>query len=124
FPRTIPQAEWLDLEMERVGGGFRMVSLEVPHDIIIARLSNRRMHRVTGEVFHLEFNPPPEDLDPVDLIQRKDDRPAAIEQRLGVYDLQTAPIKDHYVDRAALIEVDGVGDVETVAARIAASLSL
>jgi len=124
FPRTIPQADWLDMEMEGVGGGFRMVSLEVPHEIIVARLSKRRMHRVTGEVFHLEFNPPPEDLDPADLIQRNDDRPEAIEQRLRVYDIQTAPIKDHYAARGALIEVDGVGDVQTVAGRIVASLSL
>ncbi len=124
FPRTIAQAEWLDLEMEGVGGGFRLVSLNVPHDAIIARLSKRRMHPVTGEVFHLEFNPPPEDLDTADLIQRKDDRPATIEQRLRIYDIQNATIRDHYADQGSLIEVDGVGSVQTVAGRIAASLSL
>lgn len=124
FPRTVAQANWLDTEMKAVGGGFRMLSLEVPHNMIIARLSKRRIHRVTGEVFHLEFNPPPEDLDPANLVQRRDDHPKAIEQRLGIYEIETAPIKDHYIDRGALIEIDGVGNVETVAGRIAESLSL
>lgn len=124
FPRTIPQADWLDEEMERAGAPFKMVSLEVPHEIIISRLSRRRMHRVTGEVYHLKYKPPPANVPPEDLIQRNDDQPVAIEERLRVYDLETAPIKEHYAARDALVEVDGVGDIETVARRIAESLSL
>lgn len=124
FPRTIRQADWLDLELEKRPGRFRMISLEAPHRVIVERLSKRRIHRLTGEVFHLDFNPPPDALDPADLVQRKDDLPDAIEERLKVYDIQTAPIKDHYASRGSLIEVDGVGGVETVAGRIAAALSL
>jgi adenylate kinase len=124
FPRTIQQADWLDADIDKLGGGFRIISLEVSHELIIDRISKRRMHRVSGEIYHLEFSPPPADLDPADLIQRRDDHPDAVEQRLRVYDRQTAPIKDHYAKRGGLTKIDGVGDVETVARRIAASLPI
>ena len=124
FPRTIQQADWLDDEMVRVGGGLSVVSLEVPLSVILERLSKRRLHRVTGEVYHLDLNPPPPDVDPEDLIQRKDDTPEAIKLRLKLYEEETAPIKRHYAALDSLVEVDGVGDAETVADRIVESLSL
>jgi adenylate kinase len=123
FPRTIQQADWLDSDLDRLGGGFRVVSLEVPGTVIIDRLSQRRIHRHTGEVYHLQYNPPPEGTRPGDLVQRKDDRPEAIEQRLAVYGRETAPIKRHYAKRDALIAIDGVGEPDVVAERIAAALS-
>jgi adenylate kinase len=124
FPRTIQQADWLDEDMIRVGGELSVVSLEVPLEVILERLSKRRLHRVTGEVYHLDLNPPPADVDPDDLVQRKDDTPKAIELRLKLYEEETAPIKRHYAALDALIEVDGVGDTKTVADRIVDSLSL
>ena len=122
FPRTIRQAKWLDEDLEKRGGGLKVISLEVSDDVIIERLSQRRIHRDSGEVFHLLLNPPPADISPDDLIQRKDDLPEAIAERLRVYDAQTAPIKEHYAGEGSLFEVDGVGDVQTVADRIAGCL--
>lgn len=123
FPRTLRQAEWLDRDIQRAGGGLKVISLEVSDNVILKRLSKRRIHRVTGEVYHLENNPPPDDVDPADLIQRADDKPQAVRLRLEVYERETAPIKDHYTRLGALIEVDGAGDVQTVAGRIAQALS-
>lgn len=124
FPRTIAQADWFDADMESAGGGFRIVSLEVPERVILRRISNRRIHRVTGEIFHLEHKPPPPDTDPGDLIQRKDDAPEAVKHRLEVYDQETAPIKHHYRERGELLEVNGYGSVATVSARVFAALGV
>jgi adenylate kinase len=118
FPRTIQQADWLDADLDQVGGGFRVVSLEVPSTIIVDRLSKRRIHRHTGEVYHLEYNPPPIGTPEEHLIQRRDDRPDAIEHRLVVYGRETAPIKQHYDARGELIKVDGVGEPAVISQRI------
>lgn len=122
FPRTLTQAIWLDNLLAEFGGSITMISLEVPGDLIIERLSQRRVHRVTGATYHLRFKPPPADVDPEELIQRSDDRPEAIAQRLVVYQELTAPVKLHYRERGALLEVDGVGDPLTVAKRIGAEI--
>lgn len=123
FPRTLQQAEWLDRDIRRVGGGLKVISLEVPDHVILKRLSKRRIHRITGEVYHLDNNPPPDDVDPADLVQRMDDKPEAIKLRLEVYERETAPIKDHYAGHGVLVTVNGSGDVRTVADRIEDALS-
>lgn len=125
YPRTLQQAEWLTLFLEKHDAPLHAVlSLEVPDDVIVQRLSQRRTNKLTGENYHLEYKPPPPDVDPSLIIQRKDDRPDAIRKRLRVYAHQTKPVKEYYEQNGLLVQVDGVGDFEAVYARIVEVLEL
>lgn len=119
YPRTVQQAKWLtEFLAEHRKPLDAFISLVVPDDVIVDRLSKRRTHKVTGENYHLEFNPPPEDVDPSMIIQRPDDRPEAIRERIAVYKNETQPVEDYYRQRGTLVEVDGVGALDEVEARI------
>jgi adenylate kinase len=123
YPRTIEQAEWLTLFLDRNEAPLTaVVSIIVPDEIIVERLSSRRIHRDTGKVYHLNFNPPPGDVPPEVIVQRSDDRPEAIRKRLREYREQTMPVSDYYRTRGLLREVDGVGEVEEVYERIRAEI--
>ncbi|HEX9660391.1 MAG TPA: nucleoside monophosphate kinase, partial [Rhodothermales bacterium] len=117
-PRTIRQAIWLDNELEERGGVPLFLSLEVSDDVIVRRLSGRRMHPATGKIFHLEYSPPPKSIRETELIQRPDDHPEAILNRLEVYHAETCPVKEHYRETGMIAEIDGQGSVDEVAARI------
>jgi adenylate kinase len=123
YPRTIEQAEWLrDFLAGRDFPLHGVISLQVPDQVIVDRLSKRRIDPVTGENYHLDFRPPPEDLPADRIVQREDDRPDAILKRLSVYRDQTAPVEGWYRERGELREVDGVGPFEEVHTRIGAVL--
>ncbi|NNF03603.1 MAG: adenylate kinase, partial [Rhodothermales bacterium] len=66
---------------------------------------------------------PPDDVDPSLIIQRKDDKPASIRKRLGVYKAETKPVEQYYRERGQLLEIGGVGSFEEVYARIRASIA-
>lgn len=123
YPRTIQQAEWLTAFMDNhditVDG---VLSLRVPDEVIVERLSRRRVHEETGETYHLDHEPPPDDVDPELIVQRDDDQPETIRNRLSVYQEETKPLEDYYEQRGQLITVDGEGDIEDVYNRIAAVL--
>ncbi len=124
FPRTIPQAEGL----ERMGIRLEaVVVIRVPDEEIVRRITGRRVHPASGRVYHVIYNPPKvpdrDDITGEPLIQREDDREEVVRKRLEVYRRQTAPLIDFYRKRAAegelaLIEIDGVGEVEEVSRRI------
>jgi adenylate kinase len=119
YPRTIVQAEWLTAFLDKHGAPLdAAINLEVPTDVIVDRLSKRRVHRTTGENYHLDFKPPPPDIDPSLIIQRTDDRPEYIRKRLEVYRKETRPVEEYYEARGILRNVEGVGDVEDVYSRI------
>ncbi len=119
YPRTIEQAEWLDAFLNAEGARLdTVISLQVPADVIIDRLSKRRVDRETGENYHLDFKPPPENLPADRIIQRKDDMPESILHRLQIYDKETHPVQDWYRQRGMLQEIDGRGSFEEVYARI------
>lgn len=119
YPRTIVQAEWLTEFLDDHEAPLDVViNLNVPSEVIVDRLSKRRVHKLTGENFHLDFKPPPADLDPSLIIQRKDDSPEYIIKRLDVYRNETKPVEDYYRQRGTFIEIDGVGEIEEVYARI------
>jgi adenylate kinase len=119
YPRTVQQAQWLTEFLDEHDAELdAFVSLVVPDEVIVDRLSQRRTHKETGENYHLEFNPPPDDVDPDMIVQRPDDRPEAIRQRLEVYKNETQPVEDYYRRRGTLVEVDGVGSFAEVEARI------
>ena len=119
YPRTLQQAEWLTEFLEgRDTPLHAVLSLEVPDEVLVRRLSRRRVHAETGETYHLDHNPPPDALDPDLIVQRSDDEPETVRNRLAVYREETAPLASYYEERDALVSVDGVGDIEEVFQRI------
>jgi len=119
YPRTTQQAEWLtEFEEKNDAPIHACISLQVPDEVIVDRLSKRRVHRQTGTTYHLDHNPPPEDVDADMIIQRDDDRPATVRNRLNVYREETQPLEDYYEGRDMLVRVDGTGDIEDVYDRI------
>jgi adenylate kinase len=127
FPRTIPQAESLDEILKKMGFNLNCVlSVQVPHSEIIERLAGRRTCRKCGALCHVAFNPPKRD-DICDrcggeLYQRDDDKEQTIANRLQVYERQTAPLINYYRERGLLREIDGVGEIGQIRARVAAAL--
>ena len=97
FPRTIPQAEAL---VQRGIAIDAVVEIDVPEDDIINRMSGRRMHPASGRNYHIIFNPPKvegkDDTTGEDLIQREDDKPDTVRDRLKVYQDQTSPLIEFY----------------------------
>ncbi len=121
YPRTVEQAEWLTHFLGGRGLDVdAVINIRVPVEDIVQRLSRRRINRITGESYHLDFNPPPPSIDPLDIVQRPDDEPAAIRKRLEVYAEETQAVLDYYQPTGLLNHIDGTGSVEDVSGRILA----
>jgi adenylate kinase len=115
YPRTDQQAEWLTSFLtEHETPLDAVLNLEVPDDVLVRRLSRRRVHAETGETYHLDHDPPPEDVDDDLIVQRSDDEPDTIRNRLQVYRDETEPLASYYEERGLLVSVDGTGDIEEV----------
>jgi adenylate kinase len=123
FPRTIAQAEALSTfaEIERV------VSFDIPEDLLVRRLSDRWICPKCQSVYNLATQPPKVagvcDRDGTALIQRPDDRPDAVRVRLKVYLEQTAPLLDFYRKRHLLHPIDADGSPDDVAVRLRNALA-
>lgn len=122
FPRTVPQAEALDNMGVRID---RVIDIEVSDQKIQARLSGRRMCEDCGATYHLEYKPTKIDgkCDKCDgkTIQRKDDHPDTVKERLKTYHEQTKPLIDYYGKTGKLKVVEGQEEVaDTTALTIAA----
>ena len=121
FPRTIDQASSLDAELSARGGGVSVaLFLDVPHGILIRRLSGRRMCDGCQNTFHVDLH----DL-PVDghcpecgqhLVQRRDDQRSAVARRIAIYLDQTMPVLDHYRSRGLVHRVEGNRSVDEIRA--------
>lgn len=119
YPRTRQQAEWLTEFLEAHETPLdAVISLEVPDEILVRRLSRRRVHAETGETYHLDHDPPPDDVDSDLIVQRSDDEPETVRNRLDVYREETAPLATYYKKRDVLVSVNGVGDIEEIYQRI------
>jgi len=115
FPRNVAQAEALDKQLGELGRRVTAALLiKVPDEEVIRRLSGRRVCVKAGHNYHVEFDPPKHvgvcDQDGSRLIQRDDDQPDVIGNRLGVYQEKTAPLADYYDERGLLRRVDGTRD--------------
>ena len=125
FPRTVPQAEAL----ERMGVTLdKIVSIEVPDEKIVERMSGRRVCSACGASYHVVFNPSKDgnhcDKCNTQLTTRTDDAPEVVLSRLEVYHSTTEPLKDFYLERGNLAVVDGVGEVEEISARTLKALGV
>ena len=112
FPRTIPQAEALGVDLEKVGRKLTGVLLiEAPDEEIVRRISGRRVNPKSGRIYHIDFDPPKvegiDDVDGSELVQREDDKPETVRNRLAVYHEQTAPLADYYENLGLLHRFDG-----------------
>ncbi len=124
FPRTVPQADALDAALRADDMKIDVVLLvEVPDELIVARIVGRRSDPDTGRIYHLTFDPPPPEL-AGRLVHRKDDTEEACRTRLGAYHSQTAPLVPYYESHGVLRRVDGVGEPADVTTRIMGALGL
>ena len=119
FPRTIDQAEALDKQLSELKRHITAaVLIEVPDDEVIRRLSGRRVCVKAGHNYHVEFDPPKRDgvcdQDGSRLIQRDDDKPDVIRNRLEVYHKQTEPLVDYYDQKGLMRRIDGTRSPDEV----------
>lgn len=129
FPRTIPQADALEKLLLEVGlPAPIVVTIDVPDQEIIERLASRRTCLSCGMTLSLALDKDavqshkcPDGKTP-NVVQREDDRPETVENRLKVYREKTAPLLEYYRRRRSLRTVSGTGTTNEVYARIAIEL--
>ena len=129
FPRTVAQADALHRMLGQLGGSLEhAVSLSVPNDELLKRLSGRRTCRDCGAMYHIIFDPPTNsglcNKCNGELYQRDDDYEDIISSRLEVYEAQTAPLLDYYRGHRLLLEVDGIGGRDDILDRILTRLGI
>lgn len=123
FPRTVPQADALKDVVAKMGLKVdHVVSIEVPNEELVVRLTGRRTCKACGAGFHVAFDPPKVegvcDKCGGALFQRDDDKEETIRARLKVYEDQTAPLIAYYRDAGLLRPVAGQGGMEEIFDRI------
>ena len=129
FPRTIPQAEALDVMLKELNIPIDFViNVEVADELIIERMAGRTVCPSCGASYH-KVNKPSKvsgkcDLCSADLIQRDDDKAETVKKRLDVYHEQTEPLIAYYRGQGKLVDVDGVGAVEEVRDRVKTALGV
>jgi adenylate kinase len=127
FPRTMPQAQGL-ADVIGPGGLDAVVELDVPTDVVVDRISQRRICSQCGATYDVR-TPPEGGWGTCDVcgkgpvVQRDDDREEAVRRRLDIYEQETAPLAGWYADQGLLVPVDGVGSPDEVFDRILTGLS-
>lgn len=128
FPRTVAQAVALDELLSRLGIAVdRVISLEVEDEVVVIRISGRRLCPNCDELYHVTNKPPK--IDGVcdacgtELLVREDDNPETIRQRLEVFHETTQPVIEHYTSTGSLFSVKGTGGIEEVYAAMTEGLS-
>ena len=119
FPRTEHQAKALDKQLSDLGRHITAALLiEVPDEVVINRLSGRRVCVKAGHNYHVDFDPPKHegvcDQDGSRLEQREDDKPEVIKKRLSVYHEQTEPVAAYYDEQGILRRIDGTREAADV----------
>ena len=117
FPRTIPQANGLDYLLKKIKQELnKVILLNVPDNIIVDRITGRRLHPDSGRIYHIKYNPPKniglDDITNEKLIIRPDDQEDTVKKRLKIYHDMTSPIVEHY--KKNLIELDGSQNINKV----------
>jgi adenylate kinase len=121
FPRTVPQAEALG----RFASIDVAVDLQVPEEVVLERISSRRVCANCGRIYSTEVPPAVDwtcDTCGGEVVQRGDDTPEAVAKRLAAYATETQPTIDWYAGTGVLVPVDGLGTLEEVTARLIAAI--
>jgi adenylate kinase len=117
FPRTIAQAEGLDdiLGEKTVQG---VIQFDIDHEVVIKRITSRRVCVDCGATFNMITDPPPENMVCPrcggKIIQRDDDKKETVKNRLDVYEEKTAPLVDYYGNKGLLYHIDAAQPVADV----------
>jgi adenylate kinase len=127
FPRTEAQANALQRLLADMGSHLAAVLyIQVPDEVLLARLSGRWTCRACGTMYHQLYSPPQRigvcDKCRGELYQRPDDTPATQERRIKVYLAETAPLIEYYRNRGLLVEIDGQPGIEEVRAHLLAAI--
>ncbi len=121
FPRTVPQAEGLAALLANKGKKLdAVIQLDVPRSMLFERLVHRRTDKRTGQIYHLQYNPPPAG---AELEHRADDQPDKVNTRLDAYEELTAALLPYYQSKGLLRRVDGVGKPAEITERLQAALA-
>ncbi|WP_332632880.1 adenylate kinase [Halalkalibacter flavus] len=119
FPRTVAQAEALEELLESLGRKIDFVlNVDVPEQLLMDRLTGRRVSPTSGRTYHVIFNPPKVegicDVDGKELVQRDDDKPETVKKRLEVNQKQAKPLVDFYTEKGYLRDINGDQDIDKV----------
>ena len=127
FPRTLPQAEVLDRILNEINSKLNnVIIIEVNDNAIIDRMSGRRVHKNSGRIYHIKFNPPKNDgLDDITnepLSIRSDDKKETVKNRLEIYHDITKPLINYYSKKDILSKVNGEDKIDNVFSNIIKNL--
>jgi adenylate kinase len=130
FPRTLPQADWLDQYLVTAGIPPYLpvvaICIEVDHDQLLKRITGRRTCAACNHIYNIYFNPPKHDgicdKDGSTLVQRSDDTEPVFIERMKTFKEQTEPVVAHYRALGRFAEADGNQSMEAVAAATEAAL--
>lgn len=119
YPRTLNQARALDDLLDSLGSSLdAVIQITVSDEIIIERMSGRRVCNVCGRTFHLKYKPPKQkdicDKCGGTLYQREDDKDESVLNRLSIYKEKTRPLIEYYESKNLLYNVDGARDFNTI----------
>jgi adenylate kinase len=124
YPRTVAQAEALDSLLHQLGRRIdQVVSLEVPLDEIVERVTGRRVCLDCGQTYHVRYNPPPQNGECIScggtkIVQRSDDTEDVVRKRYEEYKAKTEPVLAYYDGKGLVKSVLGVGSLEEITERI------
>jgi len=123
FPRTLAQAEALDGMLKEMGRSIdHVINLRVDRNLLMARLTGRRICKSCGATYHVLFHPPAQegvcDKCGGELYQRSDDTEEKVGTRLDEYTTKTAPLLAYYEGKGLLREVNGEKEIDEVTAEI------
>ncbi len=129
FPRNTKQAETLDNMLSALNMSLTAaLSVDVPFDDLMKRLTGRRTCKACGQMYNVYFNAPKKegicDKCGGELFQRDDDKEETIKKRLEVYNAQTAPLIDYYGKKGILKSVAGTGSIDDIFKKVCGALGL
>jgi adenylate kinase len=128
FPRTIPQADFVDGMLAEQGHGHLVVfNIAIDEELLTKRITGRRICSNCGEIYNIYFNPPPVDgacgKDGGTLVHRADDYEETIRQRLDEYHKETSPLIEYYRNKGTLVVIDGSQDPAAITKELIGYLS-
>jgi adenylate kinase len=128
FPRTLPQATWLDGRLAAQPDALPLiaVSIQVDYNQLLRRITGRRSCPVCQTIYNVHSNPSKRDgfcdIEGAALVQRADDTEEVFKERMRAYEAQTAPVVEHYRDLGRFAEVDGDRPIALIAPGIVAAV--